>query len=169
MLLKQVYYSVLPIHSTMGLANIGHINSVWEIHPSKFFNAKAVPNLRLKTIHRMRHPSLGNQTPLPGPIPGWKTKTHKRYISKDRSLLKTLEQAVLKSNSEARMSWILPFCHKNLLCIETPFRTRAGPRPPTSFCLTHDRIPRPTKPIPQHAHPRPCPFNVSHSEDEAIQ
>ena len=64
----------------------------------------------MNMIHRTRHPSLGNQTPLPGPIPGWKTKTHKRYISKDRSLLKTLEQAVLKSNSDARMS-----CHK-ILC-----------------------------------------------------
>jgi hypothetical protein len=54
----------------------------------------------------MRHPSLGNQTPLPGPAPGWKTKTHKRYIEKDRNLLKTLERAVLKSDSEARASQI---------------------------------------------------------------
>ena len=59
-------------------------------------------------VYRMRHPSLGNQTPLPGPIPGWKTKTHKRYISKDRGLLKTLEQAALKSNPEARMSKNFP-------------------------------------------------------------
>lgn len=51
---------------------------------------------------QLRHPSLGNRTPLPGPVPGWKTKTHKRYISKDRSLLKTLEQALLKPNSEAQ-------------------------------------------------------------------
>jgi len=51
---------------------------------------------------RLRHPSLGNRTPLPGPVPGWKTKTHKRYISKDRSLLKTLEQALLTSDSEAQ-------------------------------------------------------------------
>jgi len=27
----------------------------------------------------------------PGPSPGWKTKTHKRYTSKDRQLLQTLE------------------------------------------------------------------------------
>lgn len=66
------------------------------------FNTKSVPALRLMVAYRMRHPSLGNRTPLPGPTPGWKTKTHKRYISKDRSLLKALEQAVLKSNSEAR-------------------------------------------------------------------
>jgi len=88
----------------MGLANTGRIDSAWEIHPSEFLNPEAVPTPGLMIAHRMRHPSLGNQTPLPGPIPGWKTKTHKRYISKDRSLLKTLEQAVLRSNSEARMS-----------------------------------------------------------------
>jgi len=29
-----------------------------------------------------------------GPVPGWKTKTHKRYILKDRSLLKELEEAL---------------------------------------------------------------------------
>ncbi|KAG6898645.1 hypothetical protein C0993_005382 [Termitomyces sp. T159_Od127] len=30
-----------------------------------------------------------------GPVPGWKSKTHKRYISKDRTLLKQLESALL--------------------------------------------------------------------------
>ncbi|KAG6843194.1 hypothetical protein H0H93_001921, partial [Arthromyces matolae] len=29
-----------------------------------------------------------------GPAPGWKSKTHKRYISKDRTLLKKLEIAL---------------------------------------------------------------------------
>ncbi|KAH0585482.1 hypothetical protein H2248_008722 [Termitomyces sp. 'cryptogamus'] len=29
-----------------------------------------------------------------GPMPGWKSKTHKRYISKDRTLLKQLESAL---------------------------------------------------------------------------
>ncbi|KAF9647157.1 DUF1630-domain-containing protein [Thelephora ganbajun] len=58
--------------------------------------------LSLGDPSQTRHPSLGNQTPLPGPTPGWKTKTHKRYISKDRSLLKILEQVVLKSDSEAQ-------------------------------------------------------------------
>ncbi|KAG2017591.1 FAM116B protein [Coprinopsis cinerea AmutBmut pab1-1] len=49
--------------------------------------------------------SLGRNTPTPaagnspalgattGPPPGWRTKTHKRYISKDRALLKQLETA----------------------------------------------------------------------------
>ena len=88
----------------MGLVNIGRISSAWVIHPSKSVAAKAVPILRLNSVCRTRHPLLGNQTPLSGPVPGWKTKTHKRYISKDRNLLKSLEQAVLKSNPEARMS-----------------------------------------------------------------
>ncbi|TFK27824.1 DUF1630-domain-containing protein [Coprinopsis marcescibilis] len=35
-------------------------------------------------------PALGATT---GPSPGWKTKTHKRYISKDRAILKQLELA----------------------------------------------------------------------------
>ena len=30
---------------------------------------------------------------IAGPVPGWKTKTHKRFISKDRLLLKQLEEA----------------------------------------------------------------------------
>jgi len=33
-------------------------------------------------------------TIIAGPAPGWKTKTHKRYISKDRTLLKELEEAL---------------------------------------------------------------------------
>ncbi|KAF9532638.1 hypothetical protein CPB83DRAFT_784718 [Crepidotus variabilis] len=37
-----------------------------------------------------------------GPAPGWKTKTHKRYISKDRVLLKQLENA-LRGDDRARM------------------------------------------------------------------
>ena len=35
-------------------------------------------------------PSLDSSA---GPAPGWKTRTHKRYISKDRVLLKQLEHA----------------------------------------------------------------------------
>ena len=70
----------------------------------RFSNRRGVTTSRLTTAYRTRHPSLGNQSPLPGPLPGWKTRTHKRYISKDRSLLKVLEQAVLKSDAEARRS-----------------------------------------------------------------
>lgn len=36
-----------------------------------------------------------------GPLPGWKSKTHKRYISKDRALLKQLESAL---HGDARQS-----------------------------------------------------------------
>ncbi|KAN0093280.1 hypothetical protein V8E55_004064 [Tylopilus felleus] len=35
----------------------------------------------------------GSNTVVAGPSPGWTTKTHRRYISKDRQLLKSLEQA----------------------------------------------------------------------------
>ncbi|KAN0120747.1 hypothetical protein V8E52_004016 [Russula decolorans] len=36
-----------------------------------------------------------------GPSPGWKTKTHKRYTSKDRQLLRTLETAAGSGNAKA--------------------------------------------------------------------
>lgn len=38
-----------------------------------------------------------------GPGPGWKTKTHKRYISKDLPLLKELELAC-QGNDSTRMA-----------------------------------------------------------------
>ena len=43
-----------------------------------------------------------------GPPPGWKTRTHRRYISKDRALLKQLENAI-KGNDQARKLALLPF------------------------------------------------------------
>jgi len=57
---------------------------------------------RMQTINssRQRSPALGAPA---GPAPGWKTKTHKRYISKDRELLKQLEHACSKGNDKLRM------------------------------------------------------------------
>ncbi|KDR78789.1 hypothetical protein GALMADRAFT_118246 [Galerina marginata CBS 339.88] len=48
---------------------------------------------------RQKSPILGAPA---GPPPGWKTKTHRRYISKDRVLLKQLENA-LKGDEKMRM------------------------------------------------------------------
>ncbi|KAJ3514657.1 hypothetical protein NLJ89_g2253 [Agrocybe chaxingu] len=48
---------------------------------------------------RQNSPSVGAPA---GPTPGWKTKTHKRYISKDRALLKQLEIAV-RGDDRAKM------------------------------------------------------------------
>ncbi|KAF6759851.1 hypothetical protein DFP72DRAFT_806147 [Ephemerocybe angulata] len=45
-------------------------------------------------------PSLGSSA---GPAPGWRTKTHKRYISKDRVLLKKLE-AACRGDDRARVA-----------------------------------------------------------------
>ncbi|KAK0434313.1 hypothetical protein EV421DRAFT_1840584 [Armillaria borealis] len=47
-------------------------------------------------------------TVAPGPSPGWKTKVHKRYISKDHALLKQLESAC-RGTEQERMSasWTL--------------------------------------------------------------
>ncbi|KAH9960935.1 hypothetical protein BC827DRAFT_1206394 [Russula dissimulans] len=40
-------------------------------------------------------------TRFSGPSPGWKTKTHKRYTSKDRQLLQTLESTAGSGNAKA--------------------------------------------------------------------
>ncbi|KAK0204479.1 hypothetical protein DFS33DRAFT_1320461 [Desarmillaria ectypa] len=47
-------------------------------------------------------------TVTPGPSPGWKTKVHKRYISKDHAVLKQLESAC-RGTEQERMSasWAL--------------------------------------------------------------
>ena len=68
-LLKLVCYWASPIRFVMGLVNIDRICSAWEIRLSKCIDVKAVPVPGLKMIHRMKHPSLGNQTPLPDPTP----------------------------------------------------------------------------------------------------
>ncbi|KAL5503993.1 hypothetical protein ACEPAH_8066 [Sanghuangporus vaninii] len=47
---------------------------------------------------------------LAGPAPGWGTKTHNRYISKDRNLLKQLESAIKKGgaiDADGRLSLLL--------------------------------------------------------------
>ena len=59
---------------------------------------------RMVSSPRQKSPTLG--APV-GPPPGWKTKTHKRYISKDRELLKRLENA-LKGGDQARASFPFP-------------------------------------------------------------
>jgi len=38
-----------------------------------------------------------------GPPPGWKTKTHKRYISKDHALLKDLEIAIQRGDDRRKL------------------------------------------------------------------
>lgn len=37
-----------------------------------------------------------------GPSPGWKTKTHRRYTSKDRQLLRNLETTAGNGDAKAR-------------------------------------------------------------------
>ncbi|KAJ3712173.1 hypothetical protein C8R42DRAFT_687227 [Lentinula raphanica] len=71
--------------------------------------------------------SLGRNTPpntasktfsnavTPGPTPGWTTKIHKRYISKDRTLLKQLEDACKGSEQQkidGSLALRLHFCSR---------------------------------------------------------
>ena len=54
-----------------------------------------------RNINSPRQRSLAQGTPA-GPTPGWKTRTHRRYISKDRELLKKLEHACYKGDDKMR-------------------------------------------------------------------
>lgn len=98
----------------------------------------------------MRHPSLGNSTPLPGPAPGWKTKTHKRYISKDRTLLKTLEQACKKDEKSRKdvQLWITQLS-------DLMFRNTSRDGSTASFYIKDHRVSSPAKQISQHIDTRP--------------
>lgn len=48
---------------------------------------------RRRTVNTGTATKTSYRAPPPGPAPGWKTKKHKRYISKDRVLLKQVEIA----------------------------------------------------------------------------
>lgn len=63
---------------------------------------------------RRKHVSTMNMVNIIGPPPGWETKTHNRYISKDRELLKVLERESRKGPSMG-MSWALSFIHLSFI------------------------------------------------------
>ncbi|KAJ7645371.1 hypothetical protein B0H17DRAFT_1104050 [Mycena rosella] len=48
--------------------------------------------------------SAGNTRARAGPEPGWKTRTHKRYVSKDRALLRRLENACASGSEAERLT-----------------------------------------------------------------
>ncbi|KAJ7086181.1 hypothetical protein B0H15DRAFT_782487 [Mycena belliarum] len=48
--------------------------------------------------------SAGNTRARAGPEPGWKTRTHKRYVSKDRQLLRRLEIACASGSDAERIA-----------------------------------------------------------------
>ncbi|KAJ7163926.1 hypothetical protein C8R43DRAFT_989186 [Mycena crocata] len=47
--------------------------------------------------------SAGNTRARAGPAPGWKTRTHRRYVSKDRALLRRLEDACATGSERDRL------------------------------------------------------------------
>ena len=49
-----------------------------------------------------------------GPAPGWRTKTHRRYISKDRVLLKQLETACRGNDRTSTSSCFRPYANSPL-------------------------------------------------------
>ena len=80
---------------------------------------------------REASPALGSiQT-----APGWKSKTHKRYISKDRVLLKQLEVAC-KGNEQTRELYHRLKCKM----LRKMCRTRLVFSPPTALLFTNKRF-----------------------------
>jgi hypothetical protein len=51
--------------------------------------------------------SAGNTRARAGPEPGWKTRTHKRYVSKDRPLLRRLEDVCATGSERDRPFFLL--------------------------------------------------------------
>ncbi|KAF9223896.1 DUF1630-domain-containing protein [Gyrodon lividus] len=52
------------------------------------------------SVGRKSSSRQGTTTVVAGPCPGWKTKTHRRHISKDRQLLKYLEKACVGNEGD---------------------------------------------------------------------
>lgn len=76
------------------------------LHSLRLFSVPDSFYCRTLNSSRQRSPTLGAPA---GPPPGWKTQTHKRYISKDRVLLKQLENAV-RGDDKARMLFLFVVC-----------------------------------------------------------
>uniref|UniRef100_D8PVD3 UDENN domain-containing protein n=1 Tax=Schizophyllum commune (strain H4-8 / FGSC 9210) TaxID=578458 RepID=D8PVD3_SCHCM len=102
--------------------------------------------------------SAGIAQATAGPRPGWKTKTHKRYVSKDRSLLKQLETACEKGGEVNLL--------QASLLLRRHFCTRT-----TELLLPLSRylntlIPTPAEVASAHHNPPPPlrlkPFNTTH-------
>ncbi|KIY44060.1 DUF1630-domain-containing protein, partial [Fistulina hepatica ATCC 64428] len=49
------------------------------------------------------HSYGGIKTTTAGPVPGWRTRTHRRFVSKDRSLLKRLEETARTGDERAKI------------------------------------------------------------------
>ncbi|KAF9016266.1 DUF1630-domain-containing protein [Hymenopellis radicata] len=64
-----------------------------------FFERECAHWPHVLSLGRRIPPTKGVMKP-PGPSPGWKTKTHKRYISKDQHLLARLESSCRGSDAE---------------------------------------------------------------------
>ena len=75
----------------------------------------------------------GSPARFAGPSPGWKTKIHKRYTSKDRQLLRILETTAVGGNTKARELKRHTLCDGLMTFI---LSGRSVFRPPASLFLT---------------------------------
>ncbi|THH33219.1 hypothetical protein EUX98_g952 [Antrodiella citrinella] len=120
-----------------------------------------------------------------GPAPGWKSKTHKRYISRDRALLKRIEDACKSGDEKASTLFRSWHVHansntvkSNILIRDLPpllrlreLVTDSSPRPPVlpqssnELRIKHTNVLRESQPRrhpPTDANPRPIasPFRL---------
>ena len=110
------------------------------------------------TISFSTRPQSGNGSPSlgmsAGPAPGWRTKTHRRYISKDRALLRQLETACRGNDRTSTCS-----CPK-LLCA-TELQTNMGDRNrrlarfKKTFLLTDNTVYHAVSKIPEYSNTQP--------------
>jgi hypothetical protein len=94
---------------------------------------------------------------IAGPVPGWKTKTHKRYISKDRSLLKELEEALRGSERTSTSSRLfIPLVIYSTL----RHRNRSLFEPAATLLFTDCSPSRASESISYHVDPNPCRIHI---------
>src|SRR5580658_2719993 len=93
---RQAYSLESPTHSLRKRAAIGPMSSpsVGSLSNSEQISRSAESD----HFPRRQDPPAR----FAGPSPGWKTKIHKRYTSKDRQLLRTLEIVAGSGDAKAR-------------------------------------------------------------------
>ncbi|KAJ7187904.1 hypothetical protein C8R46DRAFT_1205136 [Mycena filopes] len=94
--------------------------------------------------------SAGNTRARAGPPPGWKTRTHTRYVSKDRPLLRRLEEACARGSDSERPSTFCPSLTSFLLICDQYMQ--AWTPPSTSGGTFHARTTELLVPLSRYLH-----------------
>jgi len=141
----QTFYDALKHFTISQIPWVGDFRPYFTIHDKEYaalVNEKA-PKAGLilgvtnpffeKTCGHWPHVlTLGGKSPNaptrfagPGPSPGWKTKTHKRYTSKDRQLLQTLESTAGSGNAKTcELTLYMLLCDGPPDCLSSQWQKR---------------------------------------------